>query len=256
MIPFILMSPQAYLDHIYNVGIWIYPYDWALALVHIAVYIFLSLKLIKNNDQLVELELSYDSKMNFLKTIIYTMAFFLIGWIHAFLVEVFNVYFLVELYKSNFFWLSFPLFSTFLGYFALSKPEIFREKKTNLKYELSKLSLEEMNEIKNKLEAKMRDEKPFLNSKLTINDLANSLDIHKKDLSRVINQNYHQNFFEFINSYRVKEFKELILMGKHKTFNLTSLALDAGFNSKTAFNTVFKRFTKLTPSEYIKKTSI
>ena len=99
----------------------------------------------------------------------------------------------------------------------------------------------------------MESDKPFLNPSLTVYELAKIVDMQPHYLSRLINQEYQCNFFEFINQYRINAFKEYIASDKFKGFTLLGIALECGFNSKSAFNRIFKEHTGLTPTEYKKK---
>jgi AraC-like DNA-binding protein len=96
----------------------------------------------------------------------------------------------------------------------------------------------------------MEKEKLYLNHELTLGDLANQLNVHANQLSKVINENLHKNFFEFVNEFRIQEFKRLVANPKHKHISILGLAMDAGFNSKASFNRIFKNSTGLTPSEF------
>jgi AraC-like DNA-binding protein len=67
----------------------------------------------------------------------------------------------------------------------------------------------------------------------------------------VINQREGKHFYDFVNTYRIEEFKEMIAARKNLQFTLLSIALDCGFSSKTSFNRYFKKATGQTPSEYV-----
>ncbi|MEJ7667038.1 MAG: helix-turn-helix domain-containing protein [Hymenobacter sp.] len=69
-------------------------------------------------------------------------------------------------------------------------------------------------------------------------------------LSKVINEGFGQNFFDFINSYRIAEFKQVMAAPQARQYTLLALALEVGFNSKTAFNRAFKKQTDQAPREY------
>ena len=97
----------------------------------------------------------------------------------------------------------------------------------------------------------MAREKPYLNPQLTVRDLATAMDVPARSLSEVINDAHRCNFSEFINKARVDEARGLMADGKGRT--LLDIGLAAGFNSKTSFNVMFKRFTGQTPSEYRKQ---
>ncbi|MGQ8337039.1 helix-turn-helix domain-containing protein [Sunxiuqinia sp. A32] len=96
----------------------------------------------------------------------------------------------------------------------------------------------------------MKKEKLYLDPELNIGDLANKLGIHVHQLSKMVNSQLNKNFFEFINEYRIDEFKKLATDPKNKHISILGLAMDAGFNSKATFNRIFKNATGLTPSDF------
>lgn len=103
-----------------------------------------------------------------------------------------------------------------------------------------------------KLLSFVEDEKPYFDSKLSLSKLANSVDISSNHLSQILHEKLNKNFFDFINDYRIKEVKKNLADPKFKHFTLLSIAFDCGFNSKSSFNSIFKKSTGLTPSEYQK----
>ena len=82
----------------------------------------------------------------------------------------------------------------------------------------------------------MATEKPYLEPKLSLAQLADSLGVLPNHLSQIINQYEGKNFYDFVNSYRVDEFIALAKKDTNKNFNLLGLAFEAGFNSKSSFN--------------------
>ena len=96
----------------------------------------------------------------------------------------------------------------------------------------------------------MSEDKPYLNSDLTLNDLSEKLEISSHNLSEILNTQLNQNFFDFVNQYRIDEVKKNLADQKMDHLTLLSIAFDAGFNSKSGFNAIFKRYTNLTPSQY------
>lgn len=97
----------------------------------------------------------------------------------------------------------------------------------------------------------IEQEEPFLDPGLTLRSLAEQLDIHPNKLSWLINEMQEQNFNQFINNYRVEHFKKLALEPENDQFSILGLAYDSGFNSKTVFNTYFKKNTGLSPKAWI-----
>ncbi|NIW79837.1 MAG: helix-turn-helix domain-containing protein [Calditrichae bacterium] len=146
-----------------------------------------------------------------------------------------------------------------LGYYGYKFPELFRNiqvKQLNSKYEFSRLSEDDKDLYSSTLVGLMKDEKLYANPDLKLQTLASRLDISPQNLSQIINERFHQNFSEFVNSFRVDEAKRLLVDVAHRHLTIVAIANEVGFNSKSAFNTAFKKFTKQTPSEYLEsKTS-
>jgi AraC-like DNA-binding protein len=100
------------------------------------------------------------------------------------------------------------------------------------------------------IDSMMREHKPYLQPDITLDMLAETLGIPSRDLSLVFNRHFDSNFYEFINRYRIEEAKKMLSDPKHKSKTITHIYLDVGFNSKSVFNTFFKKHIGQTPSEY------
>ena len=107
-----------------------------------------------------------------------------------------------------------------------------------------------------KLKTFMKIEKPFLNPMLSLRILANNMSIHPNQLSWLLNQVVGKNFNEFINQQRIEHFKKLVVDPSNSHISLIGLAYESGFNSKTVFNTAFKKEVGMTPKEYQKSAQI
>lgn len=131
--------------------------------------------------------------------------------------------------------------------------ETIPEPVVNDKYKNSGLSIEKSLELFTALEDFMQKSKPYQNPELTLFSLAKQLSIHPNHLSQIINQHHKQNFFDYVNEYRVKDVKEALLSGKYDNHSLLGVAFECGFNSKASFNRAFKKNAGVTPSEFRKK---
>jgi len=131
----------------------------------------------------------------------------------------------------------------------LRLPEMEEVAETH-KYEKSPLTLQNKNEILFKLEKLMKQEKLFLNSSLNLGEVAQKLSVVPRYLSQVINEIKGQNFYDFVNSYRIEEAKKILSDPAHNSEKILSVLYECGFNSKSVFNTVFKKNTGVTPSEF------
>jgi AraC-like DNA-binding protein len=113
----------------------------------------------------------------------------------------------------------------------------------------------EFEDLRQQLITIMETEKPYLDGELNLLKLSDLLQINIHQLSYLLNTGFNQNFFQFVNKYRIDLAKKLLLDNSQKKFSILGIAYESGFNSKTSFNTIFKKMTKLTPSEFKKKYS-
>jgi len=145
----------------------------------------------------------------------------------------------------------------YIGYFGIKHENIFisspvvenGKKNTEEKYKNSGVKVKKASEMYKNLLQYMQKEKPYLQPKLSLSELAQKLDLSTNQLSQIINQQAGVNFYDFVNKYRVEEF--LQQAEKNRNFSLLALALDAGFNSKSSFNYIFKKQKGLSPSQYL-----
>ena len=147
------------------------------------------------------------------------------------------------------------IFIYMLSYKALSQPKIVILTSIDIPQSNRKRSLKK--EMKPSIEAIQLQEyiqkkKPYLNGELTASELAQELKISRHQLSQILNEELGKSFYDFINEYRSEEFKERIQLPENNHLTLLGIAFDSGFNSKTTFNTIFKKTTGLTPSQYKK----
>jgi len=172
-------------------------------------------------------------------------------------------------YRQVFLWLNVvvgtvALFVTcWLVMKALNHPELFRG--INSKLKLTKDILPEINdstiEVKEhhnevineqilNLKQYMTEKEPFLDPSLTIQELANQIDIPVRDLSVLINHKMDQHFFDFVNEYRIKKAMNILKDQSKSDLTVLEILYEVGFNSKSSFNTSFKKYTNLTPTAY------
>lgn len=146
---------------------------------------------------------------------------------------------------------------------ALQAPELFRGIDSNLQLvkQMVKESVgadkvledeldDEVHEKIQLLKDFMIKEEPYLNASLSLFDLARQLKISSRELSLLINHQLNRHFFDFINEYRVEKAKELLRNSDRKKFTISEILYKVGFNSKSSFNTAFKKYTGMTPTQY------
>lgn len=154
------------------------------------------------------------------------------------------------------------VFILVLGFYGLRQGNVFVTR--NVKFDLEKASDEAFSSDKletgeeqfiRRLLDFMKDEKPYLDPELTIARLADLLGTGPERLSAILNGRLNKNFFDFVNHYRVEEYKKQVLDPSNSKLSLLGIAWDCGFNSKATFNRVFKQLTGKTPGEYRQQVS-
>ncbi len=233
-----------------------------LVLISIVIYIIIININIKKHEQNIKENFSSIEKINLLWIKKFSFFFLIIGillsiimffWIFVFTFKEFN--------RLTPVIVSFTIYV--LAYRAIKQPEIFKsnidtentDEKTLIEKNKTKklvISDNKIDEYYDRLINFMKKEKPYLNEELTLPQLAENLKIPIRYLSDVINEKSGFNFYFFINKYRVEEVKELFIRSKDKDISVLDLAFEAGFNSKSTFNAIFKQFTNMTPTEFKK----
>ena len=143
-------------------------------------------------------------------------------------------------------------------YKALNNPSLFRNINSKLKLvsdiisEEKKIEPETLNEDLLRLKKYMANEKPFLDPDLTIHYISNSLDIPVRELSVLINHQLGQHFYDFVNAYRIENAMEILKDSSKNEVTILEILYAVGFNSKSSFNTAFKKHTENTPTAYRK----
>ena len=154
------------------------------------------------------------------------------------------------------------LFIFVLGYFGLKQTMIFSSVEMltpdpkSPRYRRSGLDQGKSSSIIDQADQIMIQEKPWKNPKLNLQALADMIDISTNHLSQSINENRNLNFFEYVNEFRVEEFKKKIQNPQNNHLTLLGIAYDCGFNSKSSFNHIFKSKTGFTPSVYKKQLNL
>ncbi|WP_077417095.1 helix-turn-helix domain-containing protein [Chryseobacterium sp. JV274] len=144
---------------------------------------------------------------------------------------------------------------------ALNNPEFFRGVDSELKpitevvpkQKTSLLPVEEKNKEIKFLKDFMVEKEPYLDSSLTIQDLAEQVEMPVKDLSTLINLYMDKHFFDFVNEYRIEKAMQILKDPSQKELTVLEILYQVGFNSKSSFNTSFKKYTGKTPTDYRKQ---
>jgi len=200
-----------------------------------------------------------------------------LNWLFQFTLAL-SVFYLIALIKNIFKFSEHPNISEWLKiglllfeliiifwylYKALNNPELFRTVDSKLKLVKNIISEEknseqlavnekEYNEELLKLRKYMIEKKPFLNPSLTIQDISGDIGIPVRDLSVLINHHLGQHFYDFVNTYRIENAMDILKDITKSKVTILEILYDVGFNSKSSFNTAFKKHTGNTPTFYRK----
>jgi AraC-like DNA-binding protein len=245
-----------------------------------AFYTYLCLHAIQGYRKQSQRSYSYEENLQFLLTVLVITGVCLLLWAFTLVVAGIgylnhNEIWLFTEKSADLIWLIFSIIPHLLGYFAIHQPEIFKvPQPVSLFNVVSELPIEEvkagylsdkknedlsdenLNRLRHQVEVYMTQHKPYVNPKLTLNELAGMLKLPPYLLSKVINEGYDKNFFDFINTYRIEEFKHRMEDPHFQHYTLLSIAFEVGFNSKTAFNRSFKKITNQSPSEFFQSVKV
>jgi len=228
------------------------------------VYCLLTLRVLFLHKRSIKDRFSYTEKIN-------------LQWLFNLTAGLSCIWVIAIFATDKYIFISVVLYVLFIGYFGIKQVGIFTNPlpKTvpsvpaedgeitaaetlfqDSKYEKSLLPDQQIESIYLELLHLMVEEKLFLTPGLTLSMLSQRLAVHPNTLSQVINRRVQKNFFDYINTLRVEEFKARVAKVENQQFTLLSLAYDCGFNSKTSFNRNFKSITGQSPSAYLKAAQI
>ena len=265
VIMFLIMSPVYFFPGIPNcIDVITYEQEWIFIswrhivfliffLAQIAIYGFFWTRKIKDYSTWIKTQNSFTEIefLNWFKGIIYIVLFFSLGVGLTIAGRLISNDVVMFMDKIHILALSLtPVLFIFVGFLLPNrefpqKEKIERVSETNIDQIITEGLVEELSLI-------MKAEKLYLKKDLKLEDLAQRLGRSKNEISTTLNQGVGTNFYDFVNSYRIEHAKKLIQEGKHKTYSLTGIAMESGFNNYISFYRVFKRVTDKSPSSFIK----
>ena len=231
-------------------------------------YCLFTLVRLKEHHKKIKETFSTVEKIN-LRWILNLTTGLLVIWGVASILVIFKRFLHVE-FSLTWFFSAIPAFIFYIGYYGIRQQIIYPDpqpqkapsiiekdvpvKKTD-SYKKSGLQANKMETIYASLLKAMEEDKLYLQPGLCLADLSNTLNIPAHHITQTLNEYAGVNFYDFVNGYRVDEFKRKIAASENEEFSLLGIALDCGFNSKSSFNRIFKKTTRLSPSEYTKNIS-
>jgi len=217
-----------------------------VGLTIIGLYLMKSIKLLYNQH-----EITYSVKIRYM---LFFFTFLWLIWVPYSIYDL--IYYNFDFPPSGFylFYILFTVLTYCIGFFGFRLNSSIDYKESTSKGFKNKISVTpEMRELATEIDCIMRQEKHYLNPKLSLRDFGLHVGAHPNKISTVINTVIGQSFRDFVNSYRIIDFKSRLESYdiEHKT--ILGLAYEVGFNSKASFNRVFKNTIGDSPIEYLEK---
>lgn len=225
-------------------------------------YWVLSYRLLKKHSHNIQLFSSQKTERNLIWLLgvmmglffIILLSFLIKGkqnlWLHsasAYLYLVFVLFMVYSFLKQKEVFLKNETDNMILDGIINSTPEVASQKST------PRLSDEALKVYQQKLDYLLVHEEVFTDPDIDLAMLAGRIGISMNDLSFLINTQYSMNFYAIINQYRIQKVKEMLGQDRYSHLTILGIAYEAGFTSKSTFNSVFKKATGYTPSAYLKK---
>ena len=220
-------------------------------------YCIVTFLLIQNHKKQIVHEFSYNEKIN-LNWISQLTIGILILWIGGSVCGILVRFLNLDL-PITWLFTSVPIFVFYVGFYSIKQKLIYTDtnygiliqnatesKKPaneNKSYKKSGLTNERMQSILKLLKKSMEEDSLFLDPTLSLSILSKQLDIPTHHITQTLNEYANQALYDFVNRFRVEEFKKRVFAPENKDFSLLGIALDCGFNSKSSFNRVFKKYT-------------
>lgn len=247
----------------YSRGDYYFNLSILLPMLQITAYFAVIVRLLLRHVRRIKNSFSFTEgiSLRWITTLIVLNLFFWLIWIAVYFsrwssgLKILNIAYTLLIYT--------------IGYFGIRQKDIFSSQARpvqsvttetppqagNVKYAKSGLTAETRKTISNRLIELMEEQKPYLNPDLTLPGLAKLLDVSVNHLSQIINTELNDNFYNFVNGYRLNEVKKLMANPLKKNYTILALAFESGFQSKSAFNSFFKKIVGCSPKDFLSSLS-
>lgn len=239
-----------------------------LLVLSLLLYWLVSVGLIFRFRKSVPLHFSNYTRNNSLTWIVFVLTFFLLFFMADFVRQFVRIAWDVQLAGFSLLPLNLTAFVFIVIFFGMNQTVIYQPLRRQAisaqhgevgeevasRTTRSDIQPDELSELSGVIIRYLSADKPYLNPEFNLEGMAADLDIPRNKLSQVINTGQNKNFHRLINEYRIREVKERLVDPAYSHFSVLGIAFECGFNSKSAFNRIFKEETGLTPSEF-KRTS-
>jgi AraC-like DNA-binding protein len=240
-------------------GRWTYT---AILIVLNLVYLGLALQVLARHRKAIQQVFSYDSSAITLSWLYTVIVIFSLTFVLTLVILLAILVVGPFINPGLPIFLGFAIFAYAISFYGVRQRVIYEDTSpavaeiTDLespRYIHSSLTEEDAQKHIAHLLAYMEEAHPYRERELTIQTVSEALDIPQHHLTQTLNEFLGKNFYTLVNEYRVAEVQRLLTDPSYDHYSLLGIAYEAGFNSKSAFNATFKKFTGQTPSEYRKE---
>lgn len=235
-----------------------------LFILTLIFYWFISLVIILKFRKKIPLHFSNYTRNNSLTWLLFVLTFFLLFFMVDFVRQFLRMAWDIEITSFSLLPLNLAAFVFIMIFFGINQSVIYRPMSRKMesdipdenangsepKYTRSTIHDDEVKALNEIIVNYLKNRKPYLNPDFNLEMMAADLDISRHKLSQVINTGQNKNFHKLINEYRIREVKDMLVDPAYGHFSVLGIAFECGFNSKSAFNRIFKEETGLTPSAY------
>lgn len=230
--------------------------SWQLtSVLSISFYLYQSKNLLQNFARSQKLNLSFDQAViKYVRIMLGIIAAIMICWIISIVGT--SIFRYAGFGILALMWILYGILAYVISFYSLKYPQIFRLKlveEPEIRQDQHRLTPEEIVPLKARLQTYIDEEKPYRRPDLKLSTMAREVETSPNNLSWLLNNVYHQSFYDFVNQYRVEEFIKRVQQHEHKGFTLLSIAEKVGFKSKSTFYKAFKSNTGKTPTEYLRE---
>jgi len=253
-IEFLTNFYQTHFDTLPNLDYLLYNLPYQL---HQITYLAFALRLLYSYQKKIKTQFSNTDKISlqWMQTILYGYIVFIFIHVFAYMILVYFFQIFTMAQHVLIFILVLSVFIITIAYKGVQQSGFppLKSGDDGEKYKNSQLNHTQATQYTTQLTQMMEQEKLFTNPQLTLQMLAKKMEVNSNYISQVINEQLKQNFYDFVNSYRIEEAKKKLCSADVQKYTIEAIAHQVGFNSKSTFNRAFKKHTELTPSQYRNK---
>lgn len=230
-----------------NISLYIKIYQ---AFVNLQILIYLVFAIIRLHQYGIELKHNYATldriNLSWLRILLYS---YMVAWLVTLVVYILQ--WILENppgFPMVLVFLFFLFFFNTIVFKALTNPEIFNTVNMPERGKRKSLSESRRQQYMIILKKFVEEHKPYLSPAISLNELANMVNIPPRSLSEVINEAFNQTFFDFINNYRINEAEKILLSSNDPALTISEVLYKVGYNSKSSFYSAFKKFKGYSPA--------